>query len=396
MASAQGGREAAGRHGAFVTGPRRRGAYRGRVAISPEYLNQFTEPVGYLDHARVGPLSKAVRTTAASLLEELAKPGPGTVTTLLNREASRAKQAVARACRTDADHVVLEPNTSTALFQTAFNLARGEVLVSTGEFPANLYPWVRAEQLGLARVRWMPPGPVTPERVRAAITPETSVVSVSAVSFRTGYRADLAALRDVVGDRLLVVDAIQGFGVVDEPWEVADVLVSGGQKWLRAGHGTGFAVLSDRALERMQPVLSGWTGARDVDVFDDRVHEPLPTAQAWSLTYLSPVSAGMLATALELVELAGVGAIAARIEERLREFDSVLEGAGARIVSERERRAGILVFEVPGRPAPKVADALAAEGITVSVRGPHVRLSAHASTSPEAVKMVEAALSRAR
>src|SRR5690606_4908646 len=174
---------------------------------------------------RVGPLSKAVRTTAASLLEELAKPGPGTVTTLLNREASGAKQAVARACRPDADHVVLAPNTSTALFQTAFNLARGEVLVSTGEFPANLYPWVRAEQLGLARVRWMPPGPVTPERVRAAITPETSVVSVSAVSFRTGYRADLAALRDVVGDRLLVGDAIQGLGVVDEPGAVADARV---------------------------------------------------------------------------------------------------------------------------------------------------------------------------
>src|SRR5690606_39818616 len=57
---------------------------------------------------------------------------------------------------------------------------------------------------------------MTPDRVAAALTPETSVVSVSAVDFRTGYRADLAALREVAGDRLLVVDGIQGFGVVDE------------------------------------------------------------------------------------------------------------------------------------------------------------------------------------
>ncbi len=45
------------------------------------------------------------------------------------------------------------------------------------------------------------------------MTPRRSRVSL--VDFRTGYRADLAALRDVIGDRLLIVDAIQGFGAVD-------------------------------------------------------------------------------------------------------------------------------------------------------------------------------------
>ena len=64
-------------------------------------------------------------------------------------------------------------------------------------------------------VRRLTGGYVTPERVAEALTPEITTVSVSAVDFRTGYRADLAALRDAVGDRLLVVDGIQGFGVVD-------------------------------------------------------------------------------------------------------------------------------------------------------------------------------------
>jgi len=364
------------------------------VPISPEYLNQFTEPLGYLDFARVGPLSHAVLRTSSTVLHELACPGPTTVSQVQQREFARAKDAVARVCGTDADHVVLEPNTSTALFQAAFNTARGEVLVSTGEFPSNIYPWHSAEALGLVSVRWLPPGPMTPDRVAAALTPETSVVSVSAVDFRTGYRADLAALREVVGDRLLVVDAIQGFGVVDEPWEAADVLVSGGQKWLRAGHGTGFAVLSDRALERMQPVLSGWTGARDADEFDGRVHAPLPTAQAWSLTHLSPASAGMLATAVELVELAGIRAIADRIEQRLQEFEQVLDSAGAEIVSVRDRRAGILAFVLPDRPASAVVEALAAEDVTVTLRDSRVRLSAHASTSPDAVQLVESALKK--
>ena len=120
-------------------------------------------------------------------------------------------------------------------------------------------------------------------------------------------------MREIVGDRLLVVDGIQGFGVIEAPWEVADILVVGGQKWLRAGWGTGFAMLSDRALERMDPVLSGWTGARDPGLFDDEIHPADSTAAAWSISNLSPVTSGAFAAALELVEEAGVDAIAAHI-----------------------------------------------------------------------------------
>lgn len=365
------------------------------ITPPPEYLRQFTEPAGYLDFARVGPPSRAVVETSAGLLEQLAAPGPTTLADVAQREDDRARTAVARLCRTDPDHVVLLPNTSLGLFQAAFNAARGEVLVSAGEFPANGYPWARSEALGLLRVRHLPPGHVTPEAVAAALAPETSVVSVSAVDFRTGYRADLAGLRDVLGERLLVVDAIQGFGVTDEPWEVADVLVSGGQKWLRAGHGTGFAVLSDRALERMRPVLSGWTGARDFDDFDGRVHPPLPTAHAWSLTYLSPVTTGCLAAALELVELAGVASIAGRIEQRLRELEDVLAAAGARVISATARRAGILAFELPGHDAQHVGATLSAEGVAATTRSEHIRLSAHASTPAAAADLVRAGLARA-
>ena len=87
---------------------------------------------------------------------------------------------------------------------------------------------------------------------------------MSLVDFRTGYLADLEGIRQVIGDRLLIVDAMQGFGVVDAPYELADVVVSGGQKWARAGWGTGFLALSDRALEHLTPVLSGFS-ATDVE-----------------------------------------------------------------------------------------------------------------------------------
>jgi selenocysteine lyase/cysteine desulfurase len=98
------------------------------------------------------------------------------------------------------------------VLQAAFNTPRGEVLVSEAEFPANTYPWARAEVARRFKLRRFHPEPgyVTAGAVAAELTPEITLVSVSAVDFRTGYRADLAAIREVVGDRLLVVDGIQG------------------------------------------------------------------------------------------------------------------------------------------------------------------------------------------
>ncbi|MFD1150051.1 aminotransferase class V-fold PLP-dependent enzyme, partial [Saccharothrix hoggarensis] len=281
------------------------------MRIPSSYLVQFHEPEGYLDFARFGPPSHAVVVESTRLLETSAAAGPATVDDLMRQEL-RARAAVARLCRGDTDHVALLPNTSTGLFQVALGVT-GEVLVSAGEFPANTYPWARSPRVD---VSWLPPGPVTADAVRAALTPATKAVAVSAVDFRTGHRADLAALREVVGDRLLVVDGIQGFGVVDEPWEAADVLVVGGQKWLRAGWSTGFMALSDRALDRLDPVLSGWTGAEDAGLFDNAIHPVGEGAAGWSITNLSPVAAGALAVASALVALAAVATLDAAVRDR--------------------------------------------------------------------------------
>jgi selenocysteine lyase/cysteine desulfurase len=367
------------------------------VTVAGRWLDQFAESPGYLDFARVGPPSRAVVEESAALLGRLATAGAATVDDLMTCDR-RARRAVARLCHAVEDRVVLLPHTSQGLFQAAFSVPAGEVLVSAAEFPANTYPWVRAEQAGRLTVRWLRPprGRVTPEAVAASLTEDTTAVAVSAVDFRTGYRADLAALREVVGDRLLVVDGIQGVGVVDEPWEAADVLVCGGQKWLRAGWGTAFAVLSDRAMDRMDPLISGWTGARDPSVFDDEIHERAPGAQAWSVSNLSPVTAGALARALELVEEIGSAVIGRRIADRVAELDETLRAAGAEIVSATDRRAGILSFHLPGRTIEEVATALTAAEVVATVRPDQVRLSPHASTGPAAVARVHTALTDLR
>ncbi|MEE4542167.1 aminotransferase class V-fold PLP-dependent enzyme [Streptomyces sp. V4-01] len=367
----------------------------------PGYAEEFDAPEGYLDFARYGPPSREVLAVTAAALARSARADHDTVNDLMRAE-TRARDSAARLAGADPERTVLLPNASTGLFHAAFGIPRGTVLVPAGEFPANHYPWRRTAALGRARARSLQPdafGRITPDLVRAALTDDVVALSLSAVDFRTGFRADLAALREVLGpDRLLVVDAIQGFGVADLPWQAADVLVTGGQKWLRASWSTGFAVLSARALDRLEPVLTGWTGVEDVALFDDREHPPATGAQRWSITNLSPVTAAALAAALELVERTTVTAIQAHIATRVDQLVDTVRGCGGEILSptSHAERAGIVSFTLPGTDPATVAKALHAHDVTPTVRATSLRLSAHASTPLAAVDRVQAALTSLR
>jgi selenocysteine lyase/cysteine desulfurase len=355
------------------------------------YLASFAEPVGYLNFGSYGPPSRDVVETIGRLASAASAGVPSSG---LHAEDERALAAVSRLTRFDRGGVALTGSTSLGLMQIAFGLPRGEVVVSSAEFPSNLYAWWRSEEAGLTTVRPLPavPGqplaPVTPERVADAVGPDTVAVAVSAVDFHTGTVADLAGLREAVGDRLLVVDGIQGFGVLDADWTLADALVVGGQKWLRAGWGTGFVALSSRALARLRPVLGGWTGVEGASRYDGVPHAPLPGAQRLSVTNGSPFASGALATALEQLESVGVDVVASRVADTAGDLIGRLEAAGVPVLSpvDRSRRAGLVVVGVTAGEAGAVGARLEAVGVTATVHGDdRVRLSVHATTTPAAL-----------
>lgn len=364
------------------------------------YLAQFSEDAGYLDHARVGPVSAAVADAGSSAYAALGRAGGGTVDAMMTAEDDAlGRAAVLLGVR--REQVVFTPSTSAGLFQAAFALPRPatggalpRVVVSAGEFPANLYPWWRAAQAGLVAVDELAPGPVTAEVVRAAVGADTAAVAVSAVDYTTGYRADLPVLREAAGHALLVVDAIQGLGVVDQDWSAGDVVVAGGQKWLRSGWSTGVIACSHRALDRLEPLLAGWTGVEAPTRYDRLPHALAPGASRLSETNTSPVAQAAFAAGLSVLGGVGVGWVQARVAQRVDEVIDVLDAAGASLASPRkhERRAGIVSFSVPGRSGSDLHAELARSGVTCTRHGERVRLAVHATTTTEAVERVKAAL----
>ena len=233
-----------------------------------DFTADFTEDPGYFDFARVGPIGTTVLEEQRALGELLARARFGSLNTLETADL-RVREAIATLTGFSSDQVVFQPNTSSGLMHAMFGFTGG-VAMSPAEYPSITFAAARAaEALHALKPIFIDAdyGRVTPASLRDQLDAACGAVAVSLVDFRTGYLADLDGIRQVIGDRLLIVDAIQAFGVVDAPWQVADVVISGGQKWVRAGWGTGFMALSDRAAEQL---------GRGLDI--DRRHTDDPCA----------------------------------------------------------------------------------------------------------------------
>ncbi|GAA1820363.1 aminotransferase class V-fold PLP-dependent enzyme [Agromyces neolithicus] len=358
-----------------------------------EYITAFSEEPGYLDYGRFGPLSTAAAEESLAFTQVLQRARHGSLDVFAEQDA-RVRAAASEVTGFPADRIVFQPNTTQGLMHTMFGLTGG-VLLSAEEFPSLPISAVRArEALHTVQPVWLETdhGKVTPGQIREQLEQNVAAVAVSLVDSRTGYLCDIEGIRQVIGDRLLIVDAIQGFGVVDAPWEAADVVLSGGQKWCRAGWGTGIMALSERALEQLTPVFSGFSATEEVEPWG-HVPPPAPDARAYRVSNPDPIAQARLAASLEEIAGVGVPAINAAVAGRVSRAIELADEYAVAVVSSRDEqeRAGIVVLEPPAEQVTLLTASLHNHGVTASTRLGQVRLSIHAATSDETFEMLRAA-----
>ncbi|MBW8764384.1 MAG: aminotransferase class V-fold PLP-dependent enzyme [Microbacterium sp.] len=360
-----------------------------------DYLATFDTEPGYLNWAAFGPLSTSVREEVFADADLLGTGRPSSLA-LVGERVGEAKELIAELLGAEVDEIALQPSSTHGLMHALYGLS-GAVIASTAEFPSVSLTLERAAlaSRGAVSPRWIAPpdGRVTTDAVAVALDDEVSAVAVSHIDFRTGYRVDLAALRELIGpDRLLVVDAVQSFGIVDDDYAAADVVVGHGYKWLRAGRGTGFARFSARARERIVPVLSGITGTSAVGLPADQLPDPAASAQAYTVSGPDTLAAARLAVGVRGVRDAGVAAVEAGLAERVDAVIEIADRNGIAVSSprSRERRGGIVAL-APQEPA-RLAAALANAGLVVTARGSAVRIAPHAGTDAATLELLDEAL----
>ncbi|HET9013159.1 MAG TPA: aminotransferase class V-fold PLP-dependent enzyme, partial [Gemmatimonadaceae bacterium] len=304
-----------------------------------------------------------------------------------------------------AREIALMVNTTYGLNLAARSLplAAGDVVLGFDrEFPANVYPWMALERRAGVELRLLPCGagrlPDEEALLRAIERePRVKAVTLSWVSFATGYRVDLERIGAACRERgiYFVVDAMQGVGActLDLSRLQVDILACGGQKWLMSPWGSGFVYVRDELLSRLEPSAVGWMSVRGSDDFERLVDYDFTyrdDARRFEVITLPFQEFAGLNASLELLFELGPDAVEAHVASLA---DRIVRWAGSRsdvrlvTPGDRARRAGIVSL-APRDPAAASAR-LTAAGVSHSLREGAIRLSPHCYNT---VAEVDAAL----
>ncbi len=341
----------------------------------------------YLDHAAVAPLAAPTQAAVVDWAREAALNG-GTSWPGWERQAEELRLALAELVAGSPEEIALVRNTTEGITLVAegFPWRPGDNVVTLAdEFPTNQYPWMNLAERGV-QTRRVPTtdGKADLDRIAGACDRRTRILTVSWVSYSSGWRNDLDQLAEIAhgNGALLLVDAIQALGAIplDLRRSAIDFVAADGHKWLLGPEGAGVLYVRREHLDRLRPLGVGWNSvqhAHEFDRIDLNLKRSAARYEGGSRNMAGSI--GLLAS-LRLLGRFGAEAICRRVFEVTGLACERLVRLGATIYSDRrpEHKSGIVVFTVPGRRAQAVRERCLAQGVVLSCRGPGLRISPHA------------------
>ena len=237
---------------------------------------------------------------------------------------------------------------------------RTEIVLDTENFPTDRYVLEGIAAERGATLRWIAADPesgVTAAQVAAAVGPDTAVVLLSHVAFRSGYLTDVTAITAVAhgAGALVVWDLSHSVGVVPmqlDAWGV-DFAVGCTYKYLNGGPGApAFAYVAAALHGTVPQPIQGWMGSADPFAMGPAY---LPAAGVRQFVSGTPPVLGALPMRdmLALIDEAGLDAIRAKsvaLTSFVLEFsDAVLAPLGVRVSTPRDaaRRGGHVTLHHP-------------------------------------------------
>lgn len=320
----------------------------------------------------------------------------------------------------EPDGVALTSGSVEALNTVARGLdlqAGDEVLTTTHDRPAAVYPWLlEARRRGIKVVQLPQDGvPASPEtivgRFAGAVTPRTRVMAFAHVQATDGTVMpvrELCALAKAKGI-FSVVDGAQGPGLLDLRMAElgCDAYAASFHRWLNAPRGTGALVLSREARDRVWPLVveqpAGWDAQDRFGLQAAPAGTPAAQAKYGSLArYHAPGLEG-IGIAVEFRQAINP----ARIGARIRELGAYLRGRvgslpGVQVLSPGHPAlaSGILSLRLGNRDHAEIVRSLAREDRIAVAHVAHgaafdaIRVSLHAGNDHDEIERLVNALRR--
>lgn len=347
-----------------------------------------TQKYAYLNSAAVAPLPTVAVEAVSSQLKDVSENGTANYKNWVDTKG-RARGLIAEILKVKPEQIAFMRNTSDGFASVANGLKwkKGDNIVTFAkEFPANFYAWRRVRDAFDVELRLCPErnGRIDLDEFINLIDSNTKLVSVSAVQFASGFRADLerigAAARKV--DALFAADIIQGFGAMpfDLPAQNVDVAAGASHKWLCSPEGCGILYLSERARERVEPTLVGWISVENQWDFEDFEQPFKPNALAWESGTSGAALFYGLEQSLKLLRGSDAEKIEIYLEELTDYLCGLLAGKNYEIVSSREKGEKsqiVCIRHLGGLKPMEIAAHLERQNIIVSPRGERIRIAPH-------------------
>lgn len=354
----------------------------------------------YLNHAAISPMPNA---TAEAIHSFLYSRQNGPVENFENwmEIMEETRTFIARLIHADqAEQVTFMGNTSDGISAVAESLPwepGDEILLNTMEFPSNVQPFRALERKG-AFVKYIEPkdGTITPEMVRNAISSKTKLVSISAVQYLNGFRADLEGIGKVCKEKNVwfVVDGIQALGASEINVKSAhiDALATGGHKWLMSPLGTGFLYLSAGLASKMTPSKTGWLSVEEPWELSNYDQPWQPVNQHMETGTMNIAGIIGMHSSLNMFLDIGVDVIRDELLTLTDELIDILSNrSGVTVVTpvEKEMRSGIVTFSRESESVPDdVVQSLKNQNIIISAREGLYRISPHFYNTIEEIERV--------
>jgi cysteine desulfurase / selenocysteine lyase len=342
-----------------------------------------TAKVAYMDTAAEGlpPVESAQAVEEYLRLKATGSPGRPAI----YERQKQTEHAAAQLMGTSPEHVTLLGSASEGLNLLANSLdwrEGDEVVLNDLEFPSNVVAWLRLRRHGVqVRLISTANGELRLEDFAAQLSPRTRLVSVSAVSYKTGTRIPFLAELAKIAHRhgaLFCVDATQALGRVPVPLDGVDFLVSSSYKWLLGTHGLGITYIAATLRERLEPGAAGWFSLDSIfheNRFDSFGWKPGAAALQSGMPNFPAIFA--LKAGLDCLLETGVERIYAELVPLVAELRSGFEGLGLQLLTPAgaEFASGIVSFAHDQPEA--LGKALHEKGVVVWAGDGRVRAAIH-------------------
>ena len=344
----------------------------------------FALPAGviYLDGNSLGPLPRA---TAPALADAAERQWGGRLIRSWNEgwidAPARIGAKIAPLIGAAPDEVIVGDSTSANLYKLLVAAlrhypARRTIVSESGNFPTDLH----IAEGAAATIAGASLKAVPRNEIYAALGPDTAVLMLTHVHYKTAERWDMAALTAAAhaAGALVLWDLSHSTGAVpiDLAGCGADLAVGCGYKYLNGGPGApAFLYVAKALQDRLANPLSGWMGHAEPFGFAD-AYAPAPGMKRWLTGTPAVLGLAALEAGLDLwsgVDRAAVWAKSAALFDILAAAGDAL---GLDCVSPRDpaRRGSHISFRHPHAYA--LTQALIARDVIGDFRAPDILASA--------------------